>query len=191
VIITKITATKAEWLVKFDNEESLTLYENTILKYRLVVGKEIDDEFLKQIQHYDLVEVNYLKLLRSLKSYKTEAEVKQKLTVLTLDEDQQEIIIQRLIDLKMINDEEYIKYFLTKDYSSMKLRYTLKQKGFKNSLIETILSKYDETQALDNIYQQVKKRYLNKADGVIKLKKYLLGLGFSYSLINEIVNAGL
>ena len=90
---------------------------------------------------------------------------------------------------KLLNDELYAGSYtrdrlLLKPRSRKMLRLELQQKGISNDLIEKELEEYDEEEALRKLITK-KKNYTGK-----ELLTYLLRQGFSYDLIQKIVDEG-
>ena len=104
-----------------------------------------------------------------------------------------EAVIAKLIDLRIIDDENFARYFVTnrnqiKGTSEKKLRMELKNKGVSDAIIREVLSEDEFGEKIRDdkveIMKMIEKKRRRGYDDV-KLTQYLLRQGFSYDLIRE------
>lgn len=104
-----------------------------------------------------------------------------------------EAVITKLIDLRIIDDENFARYFVSnrnqiKGTSEKKLRMELKNKGVSDAIIREVLSEDEFGEKIRDdkveIMKMIEKKRRRGYDDV-KLTQYLLRQGFSYDLIRE------
>lgn len=169
------------------------LCEETVIKYRLVKGKEVLD--VSQIlaydnlyKHYDDIKNYYLRFPKS--RYNFAKVVKEKYPDIDID-----LIIDRLISQNIIND---YKYAYAKAYS-------LNKKGYGNNYIknylayrehidqaiitDTLANFTDDLGQLEDLIDKLIVRY-SKWDDKVKYQKivnYLLQKGYKYETFKSIL----
>lgn len=107
-----------------------------------------------------------------------------------------EAVIAKLIDLDIINDENFARFFVAnrnqiKGTSEKKLKMELKNKGVSDSIIKEVLSvdefgekiRDDEVEIMKIIEKKRRRGYDDT-----KLTQYLARQGFSYDLIRKSLN---
>lgn len=110
-----------------------------------------------------------------------------------ISEEDIDAVISKLIDLKIIDDESFARYFVEnrnqiKGTSEKKLRMELRNKGISDTIIASVLSedefgdkvRDDRTEILKMIEKKRRRGYDDA-----KLTQYLARQGFSYDLIRE------
>ena len=104
-----------------------------------------------------------------------------------------EAVIAKLIDLRIIDDENFARYFVSnrnqiKGTSEKKLRMELKNKGVSDTIIREVLSEDEFGEKIRDdkveIMKMIEKKRRRGYDDV-KLTQYLARQGFSYDLIRE------
>ena len=104
-----------------------------------------------------------------------------------------ENIVSKLTDMKIINDENFARFFVSnrnqiKGSSEKKLKMELKSKGVPDSIINSVLSEDEFGEKLrddrDEIKKMIEKKRRRGYDDA-KLMQYLARQGFSYDLIRE------
>lgn len=169
------------------------LCEETVIKYRLVKGKEVLD--VSQIlaydnlyKHYDDIKNYYLRFPKS--RYNFAKVIKEKYPDIDID-----LIIDRLISQNIIND---YKYAYAKAYS-------LNKKGYGNNYIknyltyrehidqaiitDTLANFTDDLGQLEDLIDKLIVRY-SKWDDKVKYQKivnYLLQKGYKYETFKSIL----
>lgn len=104
-----------------------------------------------------------------------------------------EAVIRKLIDMRIIDDENFARYFVSnrnqiRGISEKKLMMELKNKGVSDAIIREVLSEDEFGEKIRDdkveIMKMIEKKRRRGYDDV-KLTQYLLRQGFSYDLIRE------
>ncbi len=184
-----------KYIVKIDDNE-YKFNENIIVNYRLVKGKEINDNILKLAIKENDYDTLYLKTERYVINYnKSEREIIRYLKQKDATPDVIDKIILRLRKNRLIDDTNLIIDLinsLIKKYNGIKMvEAKLYQKGFDEALIKNALSNIDYDlyyKSLDNLYNKIKNKY-DKYDNYVrinKVKSYLLSRGYTYDDISNL-----
>jgi regulatory protein len=194
MIIKNLKKSKKKYIVTIENDD-YTFNENIVVKYRLVKGKEITEETLKEAISENDYDTIYLKTEKYAITYrKSEKEIVRYLKNKSCDNKTIQKIISKLRSLKLIDDSSLVidlANSLVKKYNGKKMiEAKLIQKGFNDELIKTAIDNIDYDtyiKALEKLYLKVKDKY-NKYDDyirIIKIKSYLVSRGYTY---NDIAN---
>lgn len=177
-----------------DGEYALKLDTETVISAHLKVGQEIDDDEL-----YELVKASDARRAKEkamwLISYRdhSEGELRQKLSK-DFGEEAVDKAIQKLIELNLLNDENFAKKYAeslsSKHLSERQIQQKLRLKGLDRDLTaETVenlnLDEKEEIRALIN------KKYIRKLNSEADLRRTFASLqrrGFSYSDIRSVIN---
>ena len=185
------------YLVYLDNNQSIKLNEEIILKYKLLYKKDIDEFLLKDIlednNNYDIYNkcVKYISVrLRSINEMR-EYMQKKNVSPHLIDE-----VITKLLKNKLLDDDKFTKAFI-----SDKLKFTtmgpyrieleLKKHNIDNAIIYKYLSTIDENILSEKINKQITKLIKsNHGKPNLKSKIYnnLLNLGYSSEYILDNLN---
>ena len=185
--------------VFLDEEFAFACSADLVYYYKLSKGKKVNDEFLNEIVSEDnyLKGKNYaLKLLE--RSYKTEKEITDKLEAKEYEPKAIERIMNFLKEYNFIDDDRYCKLFINEKISSYgrnKIKYLLSKKGISDDIIEYRINDIDEDFEKEVAYRLAEKKYkllISSETNYQKIYKktgdYLLGRGFSYNILNSILN---
>lgn len=176
--------------IYLDNSFYCGLELETVMKFRLKVGQEIEPERLDEIQ-LDSEKIKALdKALTFIsKSKKTKKQVKDYLykkgyTIQTVD-----AVILKMEDYRFIADDDYAEGYV-KTYSKSKgkrlLKMELKQKGVSEEDMASALSLVeDESENALAVAQKYMKNKEKDAKNTLKCYKYLLSKGFGYDVAKE------
>jgi len=186
--IVKYKKIKNKYKVYLDNDDTLDLYENIILKYNLLLKKEITDKNIDIIKEDNNKEeayekaLNYINIkMRSTKEIYNYLKKKEYSNIL-IDE-----IIEKLKKSNFLNDELYIKSYIN-DKINLSIDGPIKIKNYliHQNLDETIIDKY--------IYDIDNKLLRNKLDTLINKKiktiKNASGNVLKYKVLNYFINLG-
>ena len=180
-----------------ENEKKLELYEDTILKYELLLKKNIDSN-LKEILDFDKeCEVYYV----ALKYLKTRARSKKEIydNLVSKDYGKESInkAIQKLENQGYIDDLFYAKGFLnnkimTTSNGPYKIKNELLKKGIDKNIIEDVLKEYDMEIQLEKIRKSVNrilKSNRSRSNKALKMKMItdLTNQGFSKKDIEKVI----
>lgn len=192
----KINKNKYEIITK---EASFVLFDDTILKYNLLVNKDISLKQLNEIKKYDNFINIYYELIKWInRKLRSKEEVIVKLKEYHLSKEGELLIINKLESLKLINDNLLLKAYLNDQINlglkgPKKIKYELLKKGLKEDLINDEINKIDLKIWIDRIITIIKKK--EKANHKLSINnlKYkiindLINLGYDKELINEVIN---
>ncbi len=181
--------------VKVEKHDTFLLFDETILKYNILVGKDINEVLLKEIITYNKVMDSYLKILKKLKTkLRSKKEVTQLLKKEELAEDSINIILEKLEKINLVNDDKYIKAFISDRLNlsldgPKKILNDLYNKGINKDKIalELDLTPKEVWQLrVDKIIsKKIKSNHKYSSNELKnKLKVYLYNLGYENIFIN-------
>ena len=195
MIVNDLKAYKNYYLVIIDNKE-YKFNEDTIVNFRLVKGKELSKDTLKKALQSEDLNYFYNKALQyQIRYMKGRAEIFNYLISKGVSINNANIILNKLEDTKIL-DDKMVASSLTRSYIKDKngillIKEKLKDKGFKNEIIEEVLNEIDYDSyfdSLNSLYIKIKNKY-DKFDDYIrvnKIKAYLLSRGYTFSDISEL-----
>lgn len=131
-------------------------------------------------------------LLYVSKALKTSKEVRDYLYKKKVSPELQDEIIEKLLDLKLLDDERYLEMYLEEKFNystdgSIKIKHKLYQKGFQSKDVDPLLPKYQDLE-ISNLKKLVSDRKKSrKNEDKQKLIRYLMNKGYEYSMISEVV----
>ena len=178
---------KNKYKIFFDNEE-LTLYEDIILKYNLLVTKEITldnlDEIIKENNDYDAynLALNYIEVkMRNRKELYTYLNNKG------FDKSLINETISKIDKLGLLNEDAYIKAYINDKVNltldgPYKIRKGLLDLDFKEKDIDSYLNTFD-----NDIWKNKLEKLVNKKKSVMKNKSYYM---FIQKMKNDLYNMG-
>lgn len=182
----KLSANK--YKVFLEDGSNITLHENIIIKYNLLINKEINiDEMQDIIKDNN----NYLVYDLALKYISTkmrcESELREYLKKKNIEDDEINNIIERLKQNGFINEKLYVKSFISdkvrlSNYGPNKIRNELSNLNINSDLIEEELSNYPKDEILNNLEKLIDKKIRsnkNYGENILKQK-----------IISEFLNKG-
>lgn len=194
--IKRITKLKKNiYNVILENDETIKLFEDVILKHDLLIDKRIDDKKIKSILFDNDVMNAYYDALSFLNiKMRCTGEIVEKLK----SKDYSENIIQEVLKLlekqNYLNDELYIETFINDSINltlngPFKIKRLLVNKGLSETRINFYLDKIDDKIWNEKIGKIINKRSKINKDGefVFKTKttNYLLNQGYESNLIEK------
>lgn len=169
------------------NDTIYEFNEDTVLKYRLVKGKEIIN--LKEVLDYD----NKIKYLAKIRNYvikypKSIYNLKEILISKYLDIDVN-YIIDILIKEGFVDDKRYAKNkalsLISKKYGLNYIKnYLLYKEHISNDIVDEILESLDFKADFNDLLNKLKKQKYDKQ----KAYNYLIRKGFNYNDFKDILN---
>ena len=181
--------------VSFLDYDSIYLNSETILQFGLTSNMDISLERLNQVVYADTLRKARERALYLL-DYKDYSYIQlyEKLEI-TYPQDICLDVLSKLVELGIINDNRYAKnlaerLILVKKYGSYRAIRELTLKGIDKDLAEEVVSYYDDTQLerLEDLINSKYSRYLVDDKGLNKVKNALVRLGYSYDLINQVLD---
>lgn len=190
---------KDKYKVEVIGMEPLITYDKVILKYNILLKKEIDaDLYLKISEENKYYEVykkveNYI-----LKKMRTEKEVRLYIKKFELATNQEEDIISQLKKEGLLNTKSYIQAFISDkvyltNMGPNKIKKELIKNGFLEEDIMMYLAPYDKEIFESKLQKLIEKKIkMNKSNSILllrkKLEKELYDLGYDIPLIKEILS---
>ena len=169
---------KNKYKVFLDSGDILTLYEDIILKYELLLTKEIDDKELieKENNKYELYDrvLGYIS-----KRIRCESEIRTYLKKYTNDLEYIDTIINKLYDKKLLDNELYIKSYIhdkmnfTND-GPLKIKKNLEDLDMDAYLIDDLLIEFNSKLQLEKINNYVEKKLKNNTKSLYTFKQKML-----------------
>ncbi len=172
--------------ITFSNNTKINLYDDVILKYELLLKKEISEKDLKEIvKDNSFLECYY----RALKYLNTKLRTTKEIEKYLKDYSKSAInyTIQRLKKEGYLNDSLYIKAYINdgvnlKIEGPSKIVYELKKLGFKEEDVYNYLNTFDREIWLNKINKYITKK--------ISSNHNLSGLLLQQKIIKELINKG-
>lgn len=166
---------------------------------RLKRGQVLTDADIERLRDADEVEKAHQRALNFLAIRpRSVSEVRQNLKKAEVSPDVIDQVIERLQHADLLNDVEFIKYWLENrsafsPRSSRALKQELMRKGVDRAAIDQVLGevKHDEEGAATRsaLAKANRFRQLPQKEFVLKLSAYLARRGFDYQTIKEAVSA--
>lgn len=189
---------KNKYKVYFDNNE-IILFEDVILKYDLLLLKDVSLELLDKV----IIENKFYEAYDMSLSY-IETKMRNKneiIKYLKRKDYSDELInkvISKLVDLKILDDKLYIQAFINDKVNlsndgPYKIKKILLELEFNENDIDNYLSNFDESIWKDKLIKIVnkKKSLMNNKSYfmfITKLKNDLFNLGYDKELINSVLS---
>ena len=188
------------YTIYLENNTKITVHEDLILKYDLLIKKELDEETKEKIidenRVYEIYEtaVNYInKKMRSIKELKTYLNKKE------YPEDIIDEAISLLKEQGYLSEKTYANSYvhdrivLSSDGPN-KIRKYLEDNNIDTQEINEAMSIYTEElekERIEKIVDKQIKTNTNKGANLLKRKiqMYLLNLGYNYETINDVLNS--
>ncbi len=196
MVVSESKKDKKVYLVTIDNKDYV-IDEEIVIKYRLVKGKELEDNLIDNIIHDNNMIIYYKKALNySLKYNKNSAAIYDYLAKFEISNSDIAEIIDNLIKIHVLDDERLILNTLDtlvrKGNGKLLIKEKLYNLKYRTELIDMALTKinYDDYFAsLKKLYDKALIKYAKEEDSYIKnmkIKKYLYQRGYSLDDINTI-----
>ena len=183
-----------QYKLNLDNNTNILLHEDLILKYELLIHKEINEEDIEQLLKentnylvYDLA-LSYLKVkMRSKK------EIKEYLLKKQVSEQLINSVMEKLENQGYLNDKVYAKAFINDKINlsndgPYKIKEHLIKLGIREEIISCCIETFDKELELSRIKRLIDKQIkINHSKSEYLLKKklldYLVNLGYTKELV--------
>jgi len=175
------------FMVIFDNDLSLKLYDDVIVKYNLLSNKILDDKLLSEITEYNAYLIGYYKSIKYImKKLRSEKEVRTFLEKMDIKKSDIDKIILKLRKDGYINESNYLKAYINDQINLTlngpdKIKDSLKKLGFTHEEIDDYLDEFNS-----EWYNRIEKLISKK----IKLNHNLGKNKLKTKIINDLVNMG-
>lgn len=185
-----------KYKVVLDNNIELTLYEDVILKFELLLNKKINDKDLIKIKELNSYYDAYYCAIKSLNSkFKSIYDTKEYLLNKEYSKEIVDDVIDKLIEQGYLNDSSYARSFInnqiiTTNRGPYKIISELNKHHISNDIISEEISLFDEDIQKEKINKIINKSIKsNKNRGGVILKNKIINdlsnLGYSIDIINK------
>ena len=191
--------TKGRYKIYLDDERELLLYEDAILKFELLLKKEIDEEYIMEVEKYNQECDVYNVALESIKHrFKSVYDLREFLLKKEYPGDLIEKVIEKLEIQGYLNDRSFAKSYINNQISTTnkgpyKIRRELCEHKVNVNVVDEELVVFDEGLQLEKIKKVASRIYnsnRNKGGLVLKTKiiNDLVNLGYETGVILKIVS---
>ena len=186
-----------KYIISLENDTKLSLYEETILEFNLLLTKDVKD--IEEITNYNLQYEVYYTALKSINSrFKSVSETRTFLKNKEFPDELIDSAINKLVKQGYLNDRLFAKSYInnqiiTTNRGPMRIINDLTNKGVSSSICEEEIVVFDDELQLERIDKIINKMIRNnhsRAGVVLKSKIFndLKVLGYSSEVINKIIN---
>lgn len=184
--------------IYIDGEFTFACDGEFVYKEKLKKGMQIDIEKVKEIVIADEIKKCKSTALRIIeRNYKTEKEMYNKLIEKGYDEKTVILSIEFLKEYNYIDDVRYANMYIRdrlRTQGKNKIKYALIQKGINENILLDVFSEVDTNLEVDIATNLAKKRYdvLKKRESdkyklSQKLYRFLVGKGYGFDLVSQVV----
>lgn len=172
--------------IVLSNNNKINLYDDTILKFELLVNKEINDNKLKEILKFNSYIESYHIAIKYLNSkLRTEKEIKKKLK--DFDQDIIDYTIERLKKEGYLDQNKYIKAYINDEVNlklvgSSKILFDLKKLGFNEVDVLNYLDTFEKC-----VWEEKINKYIDKK---IKANHNLSANVLKHKILEDLINRG-
>lgn len=200
MLIEKYTKLKnGQYKLSFDNNTYALLHEDLILKYNLLIHKEISEQKLEELLEENTSYIAYGLALDYLKvKMRSKKEMREYLLKKGVKEELIDNAIETLSKQNYLNDDLYSKAFINdrinlSNDGPYKIRDYLKKMGIEESIVDKNIHIFDQTLERDRIKKIIDKQIninRNKSEYFLKKKitDYLVLWGYTKELVIKEVN---
>ena len=195
--ISNIKKKNNKYIITLGDKTQLEFYSDTLIKYNLLKPRELSDIEFKEIINYN----NYYEAFnKSLKLISNKQRTKKELEDKLKDYSKEIIykVIKKLEELGYLNEQNYIRSYIN-DQINLGVKgpnYIKRELGKLNLntlYIDEALASIDESIWKEKIAKIINKKIktnknLSRNNLILKLKSYLISLGYEQSMIIEILN---
>lgn len=173
--------------LKIEEKEDILLYDDIILKYNLLITKEIEENELEKIKTENTSLECYYKAIKYLAcKNRSKKEIENYLKRYEFNKEEIENTIRRLEEQNYLNEDNYLQSYINDQINltnngPQKIIRKLVELGFEKEKVEKYLDKIDNQTWQEKIKKIVKKKIAaNQKDGKKKVKERIL-----YSCITD------
>ncbi|MBO5376102.1 MAG: RecX family transcriptional regulator [Bacilli bacterium] len=185
--------------ISFEGGRTITAHEDIILKYELLIKKELTEELEQKIEKENITYIAYdLAIKYITKKMRCKKELKEYLSSKEVDLKEIEKVIEILEKNGYLNEEIYVESFINdkiilSNDGPNKIRKELQTKGINTKTIEekiVIFEKEQQIEKINKIITKIIKSNKNKSTYILKNKiiDYLSNLGYEKSLILDLLS---
>lgn len=187
-----------QYNVNFDNRD-INLYEDVILKYELLLKKEISSKLLEEVIEFNNECEAYYVALKSLKSrFKSTFDMKQILIKKEYSSESVDKAIEKLLKQGYLNDLSYAKGFInnqivTTNNGPKKIINELEKHHINDEIIYSEIEVFDrklQLEKIDKLANRFYKSNRSRGGNILKRKIMtdLINYGYDASLVLEVLD---
>lgn len=191
--------TNGRYKLELEHLEELQLYEETILKYELLLKKEIDNPLLTEINEYDKEWDIYYVALKSLKSrFKSSSDLRDILLKREYPIELVDKTIHKLLEQGYLNDESFARGYInnqiiTSSRGPLRIIKDLNNKGISQDIISREIAAFTEEMQIEKMNKIISTSLKSNRTrgGVILRNKIINDLvtsGYEISVINKVID---
>lgn len=171
--------------VYFEDDLIINLYDDVIVKYNLLVNKELEKSKFDEIVKYNSFLDGYYKSIKYInKKLRTEKEVRKFLSKYEINIAEIDSIIELLYKDGYLNKELYLNAYINDQYNltnngPLKIKKELKELGYEDSIIDDYLYTKDWVSRINKI-----------VDKKIKVNHKLSNNSLKAKVLNDVVKLG-
>ncbi len=190
--------TNGRYKLELDNLQELQLYEETILKYELLLKKEISPSLLMEIHEYDKEWDIYYVALKALKTrFRSVKDLQELLIHKEYPMDLVDKTIHILLEQGYLNDVSFARSYinnqiLTSSKGPLRITKDLSSKGISQEIIGDEISIFTEELQIGKIRKIISTSLKsNRTRGGVVLKNKIINdlitSGYDLSIINKVI----
>lgn len=194
--IVNIKKLNKKYKLEFDNEKSIYVSENTIIKFNLVKKIKITvDQYKKILLSENKEQAVNLSLNYLSYAMKTEYELREYLRKKEIFENNIDYAVEKVKEYKYLDDEKYAKIFINEYFNLKKkgpiwIKKKLEEKRVNEQYINNnILTICTDSEQIEAVYLLIEKEYGKKNEAINKkIKKITTKLyanGYTFDIINK------
>ena len=185
--------TKTKYRIDIDGQFAFVLYKGELSRFHIREGEEISESVFREITQDVLVKRARARCNHLLTDVdKTEFQIRQSLEKSMYPADVIDVTVAFLKEHRYIDDRRYASNYvsLRRDKKSIEaIRADLLRRGIDRSIIDDALNELDESDQMDSLMLQIRKKwrspYAPDYQEMQKLKGFLLRKGYSFSIIDR------
>ena len=192
--IIKYSKGKANTYIIHLNDEKVTLYDDLVIKYELLLKKEIDEKTLDLIKKEQIKLESYYVALKYLNvKMRSKKEVRSYLKKKEYSNEAINETIAKLESQGYLNDKEYAKCyihdrFVLSSEGPNKIKNELEKLGITDMDFSIITEKEWKEKLLKLVNKKVKTYHHDSAFSIRnKIQKYFYNLGYSLDMILDVI----
>lgn len=197
--IIKYKKIKNKYRVFFEDESFIDLYDDVILRHSLLLKKRADENELEIIKEENKKEDLYYICIKYISiKMRSKNEIISYLKRKEYSNDDIDMVIKKLEDNNMINDEEYVKAFIVDkfnltSYGPNKIKRDLINEEFDILLVDKYIDNISKEDLYNKLDKLIDKKILSlkKYSGEIlkyKIMTYFINLGYDKSIIEQVLS---
>ena len=197
-IITAIEAQRrpGRYNLSINGEYAFSVHEDIVVKYRLLKGVVITDRLRQDVLAEEEINAAYRSAIRYIgRAMRSSQEVRVKLKDKGYNEASINVVIQRLVEQRYIDDEVYASALARQRIRSNKkgplwVRRELSQKGIDQTSVEQAMTQFNKSDEYDQALELASKRWRSikgeLPDRIRKIMSLLQRRGYTSDTIRKV-----